>query len=182
MIINPFPNSLTCPTAPLTTDIMTYNNTNLHRSKRLRTHADKGDIKPTPNPKGTRFKHPRAKPKTADPLIAVLIEREYFAHLDREKDRVVTFDHHVQRVSYLLNEKNSRIPSSLQADLASDVCAKIGDICCKITREITRDSSYDTKSNAAEALTQILECVCKVPGTLGEEVRRFRPPSVRRPD
>lgn len=103
------------------------------------------------------------------------MEKEFFADLAREKARVVTFDHHVQRVSYLLNEKYSRIPSSLQADLAPDVCKEIGEICDTIAQKVTHQSSFDTKKNASEALTKILECVCKAPDMLGEEVRRLRP-------
>ncbi|KAK3946723.1 hypothetical protein QBC32DRAFT_366248 [Pseudoneurospora amorphoporcata] len=134
---------------------MTDHDTDPRPSKRLRTNSETVDLASSPSIKESESIHP---------IVDILGQLAELAGPESSNP-------YRPLLSSLPASFHTTLLASKQYKLAFDVCLEIDRMFKEIAEEVKKTSSYETKRNAVDAMTEILESVCAARDTLGEEVK-----------
>lgn len=107
----------------------------------------------------------------ANPSLALLIHEQYEAIIQKERSRIIDFDHYSKSLWYELNKKYSSLSGSKQYDQAFNVVASINGVLKSITNQCSENTNIATLKSAILTIRKIGKSICLAGDTLGHEVR-----------
>lgn len=98
------------------------------------------------------------------------VERTHQALIERERNRVINFDHFSKEAWYLLYKKYARLSGSREYEATFEVAASIEQMIGDINSQTTENSSFGTKLSAVETLRKIFKSTLLEEGQMGKQV------------
>lgn len=124
---------------------------------------------------GAFLKHFVAQLATQEPSVAQVLMSRYDDLVQREKTKVINFDHHSRNVWHSINTKYASMRDSKQYDISGQVIdgieASIESIAAKAGVE---RASFGTKSYGIQTLRKVGKTICMSGSdVIGHEVQRY---------